>query len=349
MQNSPLERSLLASPIPEPTVSDLKKWLWGSTSCNPLNPKADSQPYFDFYSSKCLEYLTDGGRNVFQRTHADVVNISDRILRGDSREDILAYVTSFEAGCQTSYSRCYAEHSVDLCATLLTMTDVGECTFKLSMQDFVAWTTGPLRNALTSHFVPTKSLGARDVKLDGVFTAPNLTRIGGIRILWTSNLANHLRLTEDDTAVFIYHHASFLKMYQSVGGTLYPSGFVEETLRTLALLFPQSDRTVSSWLRSVDDDRSGVDLMVAKCGTLRSRDRRFERFLYWHDRLVILKQAFDDAKPRKLSQWWWDRRDGVQWYTFWVAVLVFALTLFFGLVQSIEGGMQVYLSYKSMQ
>ncbi|KAK8085681.1 hypothetical protein PG997_006952 [Apiospora hydei] len=347
MQNSPLERSLLASPIPKPIVSDLKKWLWGA-----INLKADSQPYFDFYSSKCLEYLADGGRNVFQRTHADVVKISDRILRGDAREDILAYVTSLEEnGCQKSYSRCYAEHSVDLCATLLTMTDIGECNFKLSMQDFVTWTTGPLRHALTSHFVLTRTLEARDMRLDGVFNAPNLTRIGGIRILWTSNLANHLRLTEDDTAVFIYHHASFLKMYQSVSGTLYPNGFVEETLRTLALLFPQSDRTVSSWLRSAGDDgRSGVvDLTVAKCGTLRSRDRRFERFLYWHDRLVILKQAFDDAKPRTLSQWWWDRRDGVQWYTFWVAVLVFALTLFFGLVQSIEGAMQVYLSYKSMQ
>ncbi|KAK7943522.1 uncharacterized protein PG986_012635 [Apiospora aurea] len=250
-----------------------------------------------------------------------------------------------------TYSRCYAEHSVDLCATLLTMADVGGCTFKLSMQDFVAWSTGRLHDTLILHFIAKRSLEARDVKLDGVFTGPNLACIGGIKIFWTNNLANHLRLTEDDTAVFIYHHASFLKMYQSVGGTLYPSGFVEETLRTLALLFPQSDRIVSSWLRLAGDDgRSGVvDLTVAKCGTLRSRDRRLERFLYWHDRLVNLKQAFDDAKPRTLSQWWWDRRDGVQWYTFWVAVLVFASTLFFGLVQSIEGAMEVHLSYKSMQ
>ncbi|KAK8108317.1 uncharacterized protein PG998_010330 [Apiospora kogelbergensis] len=345
MQNSPLDRSLLTNPIPQPIVSDLTKWLWGSSSRGAISLKADSQPYFNFYSSKCLEYLTDGGRNIFQRTHADVVNISDRILRGDEREDLLTYIKSLKGGSPTSHSRCYAEHSIDLCATLLTMTDIGECTFRLSMQDFVTWTAGPLRDALTSHFSPTRSLDARDAKLDSVFTAPNLTRIGGIRILWTSNLANHLRLTENDAAVFIYHHASFLKMCQSTGGTLYPDGFVEETLRTLALLFPQSDRTVSSWLRSEPE----VDRMVARCGTLRSRDRRFERFQYWHDRLIILKQAFDDSKPSTLTQWWWDRRDGVQWYTFWVAILVFALTLFFGLVQSIEGAMQVYLAYKSMQ
>ena len=35
-------------------------------------------------------------------------------------------------------------------------------------------------------------------------------------------------------------------------------------------------------------------------------------------------------------------------YTFWVAVLVLVLTIFFGLVQSIEGALQVYASFKDM-
>jgi uncharacterized protein YneF (UPF0154 family) len=44
--------------------------------------------------------------------------------------------------------------------------------------------------------------------------------------------------------------------------------------------------------------------------------------------------------------WLWDRRNTVQWCTFWLAILVIALTLLFGLVQSIEGGLQLYLAYK---
>ena len=36
-------------------------------------------------------------------------------------------------------------------------------------------------------------------------------------------------------------------------------------------------------------------------------------------------------------------------YTFWVAVLVLVLTIFFGLVQSIEGALQVYASFKDMK
>jgi hypothetical protein len=78
---------------------------------------------------------------------------------------------------------------------------------------------------------------------------------------------------------------------------------------------------------------------------LDAKSRQIEQFRFWRDRLVILKEAFDDATPRTLSQWWYDRRNGVQWYTFWVAVLVLVLTILFGLVQCIEGGLQVYKAY----
>jgi hypothetical protein len=55
-----------------------------------------------------------------------------------------------------------------------------------------------------------------------------------------------------------------------------------------------------------------------------------------------LKQIFDESRHVKLSQWCYDRRDGFLWYTFSVAVFVLLLTVFFGLVQSIEGALQVY-------
>ena len=39
----------------------------------------------------------------------------------------------------------------------------------------------------------------------------------------------------------------------------------------------------------------------------------------------------------------------MQWYTFWVAILVFVMTVFFGFVQSVEGALQVYLSWKALE
>jgi hypothetical protein len=129
---------------------------------------------------------------------------------------------------------------------------------------------------------------------------------------------------------------------------IFPPGFVEETLRTLSLLLPQNDKRTQAWIGTQIEDH-GLDPLLAECGSLGTHERRFENFNYWNDRLVILKQALDESRPRTLSQWWFDRRNGVQWYTFWVAILVFLVTIFFGLVQSIEGALQVYLSYEALK
>ena len=124
----------------------------------------------------------------------------------------------------------------------------------------------------------------------------------------------------------------------------FPDGLVDETLRTLSLLFPVNDERTKRWLYKNVNSR-GMDRALQSCELLRLEERQFEGFKFWHDRLVMLKQAFDQSRPSTISQWWHDRRNGVQWYTFWVAILVLSLTIFFGLIQSIEGALQVYKAY----
>lgn len=81
------------------------------------------------------------------------------------------------------------------------------------------------------------------------------------------------------------------------------------------------------------------------CRRLGADAREIENFRYWHDRLVVLKQVFDEMEPGSIAHLWNDRRRRVQWYTFWTAVLVVLLTLFFGFVQCVEGALQVYKAY----
>lgn len=88
-----------------------------------------------------------------------------------------------------------------------------------------------------------------------------------------------------------------------------------------------------------------LDCEAIQCPRLRSEDRRIDTFYYWRERLCILKQLYDDAEPSTLTQWWFDRRKGPQWYTFWVAVAVLILTIFFGIIQSIEGALQAYKAW----
>jgi hypothetical protein len=131
---------------------------------------------------------------------------------------------------------------------------------------------------------------------------------------------------------------------------LYPPDLVEETLRTLALLFPQSEygnthravKVRKNWLSNIS--RDGLDPKMTQCGTLQTQDRQFDNFAFWHDRLVILKMAYDDADPKSLPQWWHDRRDGERWYGFWIAIMVLAVTAILSLVQVIEAAVQISLA-----
>jgi hypothetical protein len=133
-----------------------------------------------------------------------------------------------------------------------------------------------------------------------------------------------------------------------------PTDLVEETLQTLALLLPEHDRKVQHWFSAHEFkvEKRGklvLDPFARECGQLKAEERQIDQFKYWHDRLVILKQVFDEAEPSNFTQWWRDRRRHVQWYTFWVAVLVLLLTVVFGLVQCIEGALQVWLAFKASQ
>jgi hypothetical protein len=124
----------------------------------------------------------------------------------------------------------------------------------------------------------------------------------------------------------------------------FPLNFISETLTTLSLLLPPHDKGVAKWYQKLST-RLSLDTEAVHCSNLKASDRHIDNFIYWHDRLVILKQVFDEAEPSTISRWWYDRRKGVQRYTFWVAVIVLALTIFFGAVQCVEGGLQVWKAY----
>ena len=106
-------------------------------------------------------------------------------------------------------------------------------------------------------------------------------------------------------------------------------------------MFPQGDRDSRKWYCK-QGNLEDLDLGVLDREQPHDDYLQIEKYTFWHDRLVMLKEAFDESQPRTVSQLWNDRREGSQWYALWAAI---GLTLFFGLVQSIEGGWQVYKAY----
>jgi hypothetical protein len=121
-------------------------------------------------------------------------------------------------------------------------------------------------------------------------------------------------------------------------------------LNTLALLLPSNDLGTQKWFRKIK--QQSLDISALRCGYLKTDDRQIERFKFWYDRLVVLKQAFDEAEPRTMKQWWFDRRRGALWFGFWNAIAILVLTLFtllFGIIQCFLGGMQAWASIQALK
>jgi len=73
-----------------------------------------------------------------------------------------------------------------------------------------------------------------------------------------------------------------------------------------------------------------------------------KHYPYWHDRLQKIQHMYNKRKPVDITQWWFDTRDRVQWATFWVAFVVFVLTVVFGIISSVTGILQVYAAYHAV-
>ena len=89
---------------------------------------------------------------------------------------------------------------------------------------------------------------------------------------------------------------------------LFPDRFVDETLRTLSLLLLSNDKKSISWFRFRKEQRRNlndefIDGGVIKCRPLKMKERQIGNFEFWHNRLVMLKQAFDEADPKTVRQY----------------------------------------------
>ena len=136
-------------------------------------------------------------------------------------------------------------------------------------------------------------------------------------------------------------------LIDQIHSEVFPAGVLEETLRTLSLLIPPTDKKVVSWFDQ-KQKMFNLDPKACRSGYLNSSNRQIENFSYWRDRLVVLKQVFDESEPKTIKQWWNDDRKRVQWYTFWIAALVLFLTIVFGLVGSIASVVQAWASVRGL-
>lgn len=205
-----LKEPLHTYPIPKVVHEEVSNQLWASTGALDA-----SSTYFEFYAKRVRRHLLTG-EPFCLRNHSDVIYIAKMILQGKARSEISLSLRPWIAEVND------VEEAIDLCASLLTMTDIehpGQPRSRrihgISGRTPLIWENGSLQTALTDHFAPQRQLIADNQKLGRGFTARNLARVGGIEIRWTTNLEDHLRLVEDDEVVLVFRGVDFLQLQQA--------------------------------------------------------------------------------------------------------------------------------------
>ena len=204
-----LNHSLL-NPPDKLTRCEVQYRLWGSKQT--LNePDICSSVFWKFYDRQCAHALHDGGRHVSVRTHQDLLDFVESLQAGQQRFEIRNKHRDRVSLTSASQQDALLDASIDLAATILLMIDFESFHFGFSGRKQIQWLDGSLRSQVEDFFNIQPTLGHERVKLEKTFKALNLVRMAGLEIIWTDNLLDHLRLTDDDTKVHIFHHATFLQ------------------------------------------------------------------------------------------------------------------------------------------
>jgi hypothetical protein len=186
--------------------------------------------------------------------------------------------------------------------------------------------------------------GTAKVLLNESFTAVNMRHICRLNIRWTDNLVDHLRLEgpRGQRSLSIYRHRlNLLNHQKSSQPTIIPIEVLEETNRTLDLLFPFGDEKTRTFLQEENVQSwttfpSGV-----------SQSTHLDDFKYWNHNLMELLSLLN-GPPETVMQTLLDTRDVSQFATLWIAIFgIFGLTILFGVLSTVYSVKQYHVAIKS--
>jgi hypothetical protein len=188
--------------------------LWNHNLRQTLDSSCDItfSAYWEYYARQCRQALHDNGRHISARNHRDILDIAKFLKNNCSRQEIRWYLQSTLSNAAASNSYSLLNRSIELTASLLLMVDFGDHINGFNGHTQLKWNdSSSLEDFISCYFSQPPILGNEGVKLQRIFNARSLERIAGLKIIWTNNLADHLRLTDDDRTVEIFHQATFLE------------------------------------------------------------------------------------------------------------------------------------------
>lgn len=207
-----LDCKLSRTPLPPATRCAIlnKIWFLNQTVTEYRSSEDEHSAYFQYYEVECSG-LTRGG------------------LLQDQNQDYLLKIIGYIQNSSTEYhsvvDALLLEYpslddsiicaSISVAARVWSMLHIGAIEQAvIPGQRPIDWKNGSFKQRVQDCFERDSTM-TDIVKLSKAFNAMNLDQMGGIEIVWTSNLADHLLVRDDDTKVNLFHHASFLRRHKN--------------------------------------------------------------------------------------------------------------------------------------
>ncbi|CAI6342252.1 unnamed protein product [Periconia digitata] len=171
--------------------------------------------------------------------------------------------------------------------------------------------------------------------LDHSLTYERLLKYRQVRIIWTNNLIDHLKLEghRGQRALWIYQHRvcleNHLRCSKGEPRHIIRQEALLEAIRTLDLLFPFGDPQTARFLAK----EGRQNLYVPPCRDT-AHLQSLSHFKYWNGRLAQLLNLYQ-GPPESKWQYFRDHRNFGQWASLWLAIFLVAfITIVFGVLSS---------------
>jgi hypothetical protein len=127
---------------------------------------------------------------------------------------------------------------------------------------------------------------------------------------------------------------------------LIPVNIIDEAIATLDYLFPH-DKATREFLQK-EEKRHQVPINVLSLYPPTHRTTiRLKDFNYYHDRMMDVAYEYTNP-PTSWRLVWKDRRNPVQFWTFWLGLGIFVFTILFGILASAYAGLQYKVAIQSL-
>ena len=326
---------------------------------------SEYRSYFEYFektiSTLAFPDISLNPQTFAMRTYGDLKKVVERLRldRSKPRKTTTANLEAVFPGSSDSQRQRSVELTARLWLTIHMKSSVGPTE---PMTPVVWLDDVSLREAFKLWFPKCHAPSRNDKpRVASELTVVNLRKLHGVDVLWTPNLKDHLEYQEKTRTIQIFSHKVCLQNHleseeqemkqqeltrqdsgQQETNSIFPDGLLDETIRTLDLLFPFGDDRTKEYLD--DEGQVFYGLNPPRHSQYMSAD--LNDFDCWRDRLAVLYDILD-RPPSRFPGMLYDGGQPLQWWTLWLAVFFSILTLIFGVAGLILGFKQLDLSQKA--